>query len=631
MNGAVHPTAHPEQAAPRRGRPVGARTATVRTSTLGHHHFAFLRAVAEGLHAGQAAERYLVSTDRVDSRTAQAYARELTKRVLASVQAMRDTGLIAAGHALQDGMPSVLAGQTPKQPSLDEFAGQFDEDMYSQAELQELYDERYGSDVDSARLAARSRLIEAIDLLQSKLAKHPKAEDPVVLWLSDDVAQKLLEANVRTLGEFLRWKAAQGITWYRRLPRVGKQRAARILTWLESHQLEEGQDLPGVPLVVARTFPDEPTSWCRLAQFRSAGPNTLGATNDAEAIKAWLHHLASKSQNTAVAYRREVERLWLWAVNIRGLPLSGLNSRDLQDFVAFAKHPPKDWVSALPYARQHASWRPFRGPLGQASLDRLSAVVRQLYNDLMASGYLIANPAATLHVNTAHVTRLDVQRSFSRDEQAYIHDQLQRLPMNARSRRLCALVKMLVGTGLRASEACSTWAQISFGHHGEKIAILSVTGKGGRERRIPLHPDVMRALLLHKQDLRDAGAQDSPELPLIGRLHSPPGRFRGQMDSCNAVWQLTASGLAIIVRRFLRSIAADAPDAHKFRAASTHWFRHTFGHVLVRSTNDAPTAQKLLGHASLHTTGIYIEAQLDERVMAIHAMQTPLLDAASNF
>lgn len=58
----------------------------------------------------------------------------------------------------------------------------------------------------------------------------------------------------------------------------------------------------------------------------SVGPNTLRANNDYEAVQAWL--ALHESAATQRAYRKEAERLILWAILERGRALSSLTTED---------------------------------------------------------------------------------------------------------------------------------------------------------------------------------------------------------------------------------------------------------------------------------------------------------------
>ncbi len=79
----------------------------------------------------------------------------------------------------------------------------------------------------------------------------------------------------------------------------------------------------------------------------------------------------------------------------------------------------------------------------------------------------------------------------------------------------------------------------------------------------------------------------------------------------------SADALARLVREAVRRIAGDllregalSYDAHaKLLATSAHAFRHTFGTRAVAREMPIDVVQRILGHASLQTTSIYVRAE----------------------
>ena len=94
---------------------------------------------------------------------------------------------------------------------------------------------------------------------------------------------------------------------------------------------------------------------------------TLSAHNDYEAVIAWLSmHESHAAQR---AYRKEAERVILWAVLERGRPLSLLTAEDAIAYRVFLRRPdPRSrWVGpARP--RTASDWRPFAGDLSARSV-----------------------------------------------------------------------------------------------------------------------------------------------------------------------------------------------------------------------------------------------------------------------
>jgi integrase/recombinase XerC len=99
-----------------------------------------------------------------------------------------------------------------------------------------------------------------------------------------------------------------------------------------------------------------------------------------------------------------------------------------------------------------------------------------------------------------------------------------------------------------------------------------VHGKGGHERMLPLHPDVLSALR-------------SLPMPRVGWIFT---RERGGRYTPNA--------MSKFFNRFLHEQGVDA---------TAHQLRHWFGTQLYNSTNDLRLTQEMLGHSDPAITAIY--------------------------
>src|SRR6266508_105561 len=112
---------------------------------------------------------------------------------------------------------------------------------------------------------------------------------------------------------------------------------------------------------------------------------------------------------------------------------------------------------------------------------------------------------------------------------------------------------------------------------------VSVTGKGGKQRRVPLDADVASVIDVYL--LAERPESDSDRLFLVAK-----GPHRGQ--------GLTPAGLRTIFRyhRELTGVAGGHP----------HALRHTFGTVLAEAGVDLAVMQALLGHAHVDTTARYV-------------------------
>lgn len=159
-----------------------------------------------------------------------------------------------------------------------------------------------------------------------------------------------------------------------------------------------------------------------------------------------------------------------------------------------------------------------------------------------------------------------------------------------------ALLELLYGSGLRASEAVSlTRGSLDF-HAG----FLRVTGKGSKERIVPLTPAAMNAVreYLRRRDAEQAGAREEPALFL--NMQGTPLQVRS---------------VARILEKHIRTIALA-------KHISPHDLRHSFATHLLNGGADLRAVQDMLGHASLSTTQIYTHLSGD-RLRKIYAASHP--------
>jgi site-specific recombinase XerD len=169
-----------------------------------------------------------------------------------------------------------------------------------------------------------------------------------------------------------------------------------------------------------------------------------------------------------------------------------------------------------------------------------------------------------------------------------------------------ALLVLLLQTGLRVSEACDLRCEdvvLSTGAH------VRCRGKGRKERCTPLTRStvaVMRAWLRLRQGL--------PVEPAF------PSR-RGTRLSRDAVERL--------VSRCAKSASA-ACTTLRTKRVTPHVLRHTAAVTLLRSGNDRAVIALWLGHESIETTQMYLDADLSMKERAL-ARTTPLRTAPGRF
>jgi integrase len=163
-------------------------------------------------------------------------------------------------------------------------------------------------------------------------------------------------------------------------------------------------------------------------------------------------------------------------------------------------------------------------------------------------------------------------RSLDRDEVTALLGSL-------RTWRDRAMAGLMLFCGLRSGEVLA----LDVGDVDVGSRWLRVSGKGAKERRVPLDVDV--AGVIQTYLLAERPATSSPRLFIVAK-----GPNRGR--------PLTAAGLRTIFR-YHRTVA-DVPAGHP------HALRHTFGTALAEAGVDLAVMQALLGHAHVDTTARYV-------------------------
>lgn len=233
--------------------------------------------------------------------------------------------------------------------------------------------------------------------------------------------------------------------------------------------------------------------------------------------------------------------------------------------------------------------------LARATVARKSAALRRFYGFLADEGHRGDDPTPALpRPGTARslpkvLSHADVERLFAVIAERCAAER----PLPA-DLRLAALVELLYGSGLRATELVSL----------PRNAIqpdrpyLILKGKGGRERLVPLSD----------------------------RARAAVAAWRAHVAADRA-W-LFPSGTAYLTRvrlyQLLKALAAEAgipPDR-----VSPHVLRHAFATHLLAGGADLRALQAMLGHADIATTEIYTHVEASRLVELVNTRH-PLTDA----
>jgi integrase/recombinase XerC len=287
----------------------------------------------------------------------------------------------------------------------------------------------------------------------------------------------------------------------------------------------------------------------------------------------WLRALAAQrdlSRNTVAAYRSDLAQFGEWAHEHGVDRLEQIDRRLLRRFVAS--------LSEQGYARR--------------SIARKASAIRSLLTWAVDTGLLDSHPASDLGT-----PKLD--RPLPKVLRLEEIERLMELPpaddpVGARDR---AILELLYGSGLRVSELCGLDVD-DLDMAGRRVR---VTGKGRKERQLPIGEAAARALMSYLHDAR-------PEL--LGRASSPDHSLF-----------LNTRGMRLR-RRSVGRIMEKYLGAEGAKIVGPHALRHSFATHLLDNGADLRSVQELLGHENLATTQIYTHVST-ERLRAVYEQSHP--------
>ncbi|MFZ5746725.1 MAG: tyrosine recombinase [Pseudomonadota bacterium] len=235
--------------------------------------------------------------------------------------------------------------------------------------------------------------------------------------------------------------------------------------------------------------------------------------------------------------------------------------------------------------------------MARSTVARKAAALRRFYAFLVDEGMRPDDPGGALpRPGSARalprvLSVADVDRLF-----AVIAERQARVPPDPRDLRLAALVELLYGSGLRASELVS----LPRNSIAPDRPYLILRGKGGRERLVPISDRARAAVAAW----RGAVPTESPWLFPSGKAHLSRVRL----------FQLV---------RALAAAAGIPPDR-----ISPHVLRHAFATHLLEGGADLRALQAMLGHADIATTEIYTHVD-SRRLVELVNTRHPLVDVSA--
>jgi hypothetical protein len=395
-------------------------------------HFAFMRAVIQGMDVAQSWERYLA----VDGVTASASAQHIRH----TVAWINDAFAAAARRHQRHGLARLIVLDLKKAPvergalpTLAEFAKAQELENFAEAEQLDAYRARFG--VALRRQGRRARLITrqlaALHWLEQLPRQHGAREDRLEQWLAPALATRLAAAGITRVDQLERRIAERGQRWWHDFAGIGPVKAARVAAQIAALAQVAAAPAPNGSLGPSSTDCTasdlDPARILPLQRLAAREPHAANAGNrglrpgsriaamtDLEALRIWLESkrgrtipndtpavvsdavpgwdLLTRLSHTQRAYWKEAERFQLWLYLARGSSLSMATGDDCRAYQAFLETLGTPWCGRRAQRRLEPSWRPYAGPLSATARAFACTVLRGLYRYLVTVGYLQVNP-----------------------------------------------------------------------------------------------------------------------------------------------------------------------------------------------------------------------------------------------
>ena len=259
----------------------------------------------------------------------------------------------------------------------------------------------------------------------------------------------------------------------------------------------------------------------------------------------------------------------------KGLAANSLESyaRDLGKFVCFCSSGHTGEPGTVDTVREFIDSL-VRSGLNTRSIARILSTLRSYFDYLLREGRIDKNP--TEHIPTPKQWQT-IPKFLSLEK----INQLVSMPDTAKplGSRDQAMLELLYATGVRVSELCD----LRIADMNLEMGVLRVTGKGNKQRLVPMGASAVTALRLYLESARGKLLKGRPS----------PYVF------------VTARGGRLTRQGFWKLLNTHGKRVGIFHSLTPHVIRHSFATHLLERGADLRSVQTMLGHADISTTQIY--------------------------
>lgn len=493
--------------------------------------------------------------------------------------------------------------------------------------------------------AVTTRALEILVKAADAPKPVPQPTHRIAQWFRPKTVSAFRSEGLHTLQDLIGLMVQRGATWWRGVPRIGKQRARVIETWIDQHSqslgllelvdktalpypavqrvvVSDGAPIPFVPI-------EQLTIPAHLDGSRGANRAALfcyiAARTDQQAIQAFLSRHAGRTESYR-AYYKELQRFFYFALLVARKPLSSFLVDDCVAYVAFIKNPPASF-RGHPRALDSGVWKPFSTKgLSESSQLQALRMCRAMFEFWVGVRYLAGNPwiAVTLPKPVKPVYAMQIEKALPETlwKKFVVALASQACQVeNAQYRVALAAILLMGDAGCRRNEVVTAMkSNLKASRHASNVHQLLLHGKGNKDRIVAISDRTLAALRAHWEDrgLSENASSDFPLLAPIIPLAIHPSKKK-PADQTHYVGYVPAALYRVVkvaIAHILNDPSAefDVDERQHLTTTTAHAFRHTFGSVGVKKGIPVEVMRRLLGHESIATTSIYVQTEEQEMI-----------------
>jgi integrase/recombinase XerD len=277
-------------------------------------------------------------------------------------------------------------------------------------------------------------------------------------------------------------------------------------------------------------------------------------------FKGYLQLERSFSDHSVDAYLHDIEKLTQFLlINDSAKTPASIELKDLQHFVK--------WISEL--------------GMSQTSQARIISGIKSFYKYCLIEQICLKDPT---HLLEAPKTKRKLPDTLSFEEIELVIAQIDQ--SSSEGGRNKAILETMYSCGLRVSEVINLKISGLY----PDLGFIRVTGKGDKERLVPIGKDAIKYILLYKNNIR---------------IH------QNVQKNFEDILFLNKRGKGLSRVMIFYIIKEMVMKAGIKKVVSPHTFRHSFATHLVEGGADLRAVQEMLGHESITTTEIYTHLDRD--------------------